>query len=101
MDRRISLYRSSSTRDDWNQPVLSWTLLGKVWAQVKDLAGTEKEEEDQRVTVRRKQYIIRHRTDIPMTGRIQDGNDFYYITSISEIGRQEGLRILAEARDND
>lgn len=101
MDRRISLQRSSASTDDWNQPVLTWALISKVWAQVKDLSAGEKEEEDQRVTVRRKQYIIRHRTDIPMTGRIQDGNDFYYITSISEIGRQEGLRILAEARDND
>ena len=101
MDRRITLQRSSASTDDWNQPVLSWALISKVWAYVKDLSASEKEEEDQRVTVRRKQFTIRYMDNFSTSYRILDGTDPYYITSFSEIGRQEGLRIIAEARDND
>ena len=45
--------------------------------------------------------IIRYIDGFSTSYRILDGTDPYYITSFSEIGRQEGLRIIAEARDND
>ena len=53
------------------------------------------------MTVITKVFTIRFRSDLTTIHRINYGSDTYHITGIAEIGRQEGLRITAVARDND
>lgn len=101
LDRRIEIQQSTTTVDSWNQPSHSWATAYTVWAHVKDVGAGEREESDQRVTLRRKQYTIRYNSAVTVQDRISDGGDFYYITSLVTIGRNEGLVISAEARDND
>ena len=101
MDRRITILQRGSSTDDWNQKANAYTLLATVWAEVKDPGTKEREEADQRVTVITKVFTIRFRSDLTTIHRINYGSDTYHITGIAEIGRQEGLRITAVARDND
>ena len=101
LDRRITILRRGTSTDNWNQKANAYTLLATVWAEVRDPGAQEREEADQRVTVITKVFTIRFRDDFKTTHRIQYDSDTYHITAIAEIGRQEGLRITAVARDND
>ena len=101
MDRRIILLQRSTSADDWNQNVNSYVQLAEVWAEVRDQGAKEREEADQRVTVNPKIFTIRFRSDITTKHRISYDSDIYHITGITEIGRKEGQRITAVARDND
>ena len=101
LDRRIDILERSAATDDWNQSSNSYSTLATVWAEVRDPGAREREEADQKVTVSTKIFIIRFRSDITTIHRISYNSDSYQITGLAEIGRQEGLRITAEARDND
>ena len=101
LDRRITLLSRSSAVDAWNQTSKSYSTLATVWAHVADPGAREREEAEQTVTVRTKIFTIRHRSDVSTLNRITYDSDTYEITAIAEIGRKEGLRITAVARDND
>lgn len=101
LDRRIILLQRSTSADDWNQNLNSYVQLAEVWAEVRDQGAKEREEADQRVTVNPKIFTIRFRSDITTKHRISYDSDIYHITGITEIGRKEGQRITAVARDND
>lgn len=101
LDRRITILQRTTAVDDWNQSTDTYQTLVEVWAEVRDPGAREREESDQRVTVRAKTFTIRHRSDVTTLHRISYDGDTYMITGLAEIGRKEGLRITAEARDND
>jgi SPP1 family predicted phage head-tail adaptor len=42
LDKRVSIQRRSSTKDDYGQEIDSWTTIAQVWAQVKPLGGKER-----------------------------------------------------------
>lgn len=101
LDRRITLLTNRNMTDDWNQNSSVYETLATVWAHVADPGAREREEADQRVTVRSKVFTIRYRSDVNALTRITYDSDTYEITGLAEIGRREGLRITADARDND
>lgn len=101
LDRRIIILQRSTGTDDWNQNQDSYVQLAQVWAEVRDAGAKEREEADQRVTVNPKIFTIRYRSDVTTKHRISYDSDIYHITGITEIGRKEGQRITAVARDND
>ena len=55
----------------------------------------------QEVNVNRVIWTIRYRTGLTALDRIEYDSQYYYITGIQELGRQEWLRIYTEQRDND
>ena len=101
LDRRITILQLNPTVDDWNQSSNVYQQIITVWAEVKDAGAKESEEADQRVTVNPKIFTIRYRSEITTKHRIAYDGDTYHITGITEIGRKEGQRITAVARDND
>ena len=101
LDRRILILQRSTSTDAWNQNLGSYVQVLEVWAEVKDLGAKEREEADQRVTVNPKIFTIRYRSEVSTKHRISYDGDIYQITGITEIGRKEGLRITAVAREND
>lgn len=42
LDRRITLERFSTTRNEWNEPITGWTALGSRWASKEDVSDGEK-----------------------------------------------------------
>ena len=101
LDRRILILQRSTSTDAWNQNLGSYVQVLEVWAEVKDLGAKEREEADQRVTVNPKIFTIRYRSEVTTKHRISFDGDIYQITGMTEIGRKEGLRITAVAREND
>lgn len=97
LDRRISIFTTTTAQDGAGQPVPTTVLLASVWASVEQLRGREPFQGDQfnaqQVTV----FKIRHRTDVTATMTIVHDGESYDIQSIREIGRREGLEISALA----
>ena len=98
LDRRASLQHVTRTRSlESGQMVDSYEEYASVWASKLDGIGREAVQGLQVTGQITTQFRIRHRTDVQMTDRIVCEGLTYNIHSIAEIGRREGLEILATA----
>ncbi len=97
LDRRVVIERYTTTQDEVGEPVKTYEAVDTIWAQVLPLRGQERfvaQQEYAEVTTR---FRLRHRTDIDEKMRLVHDGDEYDIMAILEIGRREGLEILAKA----
>lgn len=98
MDRRIQLqHRSLSVRDVQGQQIESWTTYATIWASRADVKAREFIVSQQANAELTTKYVIRYRSDVLYTDRLVEGAVSYNIRSLAEIGRHEGLEILATA----
>jgi SPP1 family predicted phage head-tail adaptor len=99
LDRRIELRHRTTTRTEASgQTVEAWPVeYATVWAEKFDLRGREYFAAQQVTAEVTTRFRIRHRGDVLMTDRIACEGLSYNINSIAEIGRREGLEILATA----
>ena len=86
-------------RNTFGEDEESWVDLATVWAKVGTVKGTEQFKSDQRLGIKDASFRIRYRDDVDITMRIFYNDDYYEIKSINEIGRQEGLEIVAVANN--
>jgi len=100
LDRRIIIQEQQTSRDDWNHPRVQWATMATVWASKQDRTSVTVNELQQQVNVNRTVWTIRWRNDIDTTHRISAKGSYYYITGVKELGRQEGLQLITEERDN-
>lgn len=99
MDRRVQIQNYTTTRDDWNTPIQTWSTLASVWASKQDRRSAEVVENDQMVNLNRTTWRIRYRSDVDTTMRIEYDSEHYYVVGVRELGRKEGLEITTERRD--
>jgi SPP1 family predicted phage head-tail adaptor len=99
LDRRIELRRQVLTLDEsTGQTVESWpTAYATVWAEKADLRGREFFAANQVNSEITTLFRIRHRTDVLATDRIVCDGLSYNINPPAEIGRRDGLEIMATA----
>lgn len=107
LDRRIALQRYMETRDDFNNPVLTWAALATVSASKEDIRDSERmaaQETGSEITTR---FQIRWSTavaDLNTKDRLEfpiDSGRYFNIVAVKEIGRREGIEISAAARADD
>src|SRR5689334_12459889 len=98
LDRRIELRRQLAGTDDVGQPNGGWLTVDTVWAQYKPAMGREIRDGLVADTTMPATFRIRWRGDVATDWVIRYGGQVYDIASINEIGRREGLEILATAR---
>ncbi len=102
MDRRIRLDQAQEVRSESGEKVRTWLPLLTTWAERKPLEGSEQFQGKQLAAKVDTRFRIRYRTGVTPGADLQladlsDGR-IYDITSILEIGRREGLELLAFAR---
>ena len=97
LDRLIELrHRVLDDDPESRQKVEAWpTAYASVWAQKVDVRGREYLAAKQVNADLTTTFRIRHRTDVVTTDRIVYNGTQYSIQSIAEIGRLEGLEIMA------
>ena len=98
MDRRVVIESFTTAANAYGEPIKTWSVFATVWAQVSPMRGEERfsaQQIDARATTR---FRIRYRSDLDQTMRLSYGGDAYDITAILEIGRQEGLDLMAVAQ---
>lgn len=98
LDRRIELRRQMSGSDAVGQPNAGWITIDTVWAWFKPAFGKEIMNGLAADAVMPSTFRIRWRRDVDPSWVIRFDGLLYDIYSITEIGRREGLEILATAQ---
>ena len=98
LDRRVRIEQETTSQDGFGEPVVTWAVLDVVAAQVKPIRGQERFQAQQVSAEATTRFRIRHRTDLTEKMRLLHDGEAYDIVAILEIGRREGLEILAKAK---
>jgi len=101
LDRRVRIERAVVTKNAHNEPVSTWELLAEVWAGKRDLATTERFASAQVAADITTEFTIRFRSDVTPKHRLVIDGLIYDIKGSKELGRREGLIIMAAARTDE
>jgi SPP1 family predicted phage head-tail adaptor len=98
LDRRIELQRRTLTLNAQRENIESFATYATVWASKADLLGREFFAAQQVQAEAITKFQIRYRDDVLLTDRIVCNDITYDLKNVAEIGRREGLEILATAK---
>jgi len=100
MDRIVTLkVRSNATTGDYGEQTWTYTEY-EVWAERRELRGSERYEASQVVDTFDCKYRIRYREDLSVKDLLVDGDDTFDIVAILPLGRREGLELLCHTHGN-
>jgi head-tail adaptor len=114
LDRRVTLMRKSETQSPSGEPVVAWAILATRAASLAPVSGSERSVAPQVVAQEQVEFRVRWTNDIAdLTPRdrivypaldpeepspeIPDTH-IYDLLAVHEIGRREGLRLIAYRR---
>jgi len=100
LDRRVTIYKKTVAVNAYGEPVETWVEIDTIWAQRRELRGTERWEAQRTNPTIECKYIIRWRADVDVKHRLVDGDRDYNIRAVLELGRREGLELVVAAREN-
>lgn len=98
LDRQVVIQSSSESRDSYGEPIATWSTFATVWAQRRDMRGSERFTAEHDVAVRSAVYRLYWMSGVDEQMRIVDGAT-YRITGIAEDRRQNWLELTVEAID--
>ena len=99
LDRRVTLLRRSLSRNAFGEEEVEYNAFDTVWAQKLDVTGREYFTAQRDLAVGTTRFRIRYRNDLSVTDRISYNEHVYDIKQLTELGRHEGLDIVAERHD--
>lgn len=97
-DRLVTLQRATTTQNDYGEEIATWADIAKVWAQRKDMRGSERYQAQQQVATLATTYVILYRAGLSPVDRLVDDGRVYDIKGIAEIGRRKIIELVCEAR---
>lgn len=104
LDRRIAVYQPTVTPDPvTGEATTTWTLIGTVWGSQRVLPGSERYlgGVDQRVAWQPIEFLIRWSltmAEIAADWQLVVGGRTFDVVSVAEVGRHEGIQIVARTR---
>jgi head-tail adaptor len=114
LDRRIAVQRKSVTQSDSGMEIETWTTIGSTdrWASKRPVSGIERYGSDQLEAKEQVEFQLHYSDDLadlhPADRIIEPAADataspmpersWYDIFAVHEIGRREGLRVMAARR---
>lgn len=98
LDRRVTVQQRVLTRDTYGSEIESWTERCVVWGQRLDTTGREYFTAAERRAEGTAKFRLRYRDDLEVTDRLVCEGVTYDIQNIAELGRREGLEIVAVVR---
>ena len=104
LDKSVVIQQNTIAADEFgSKQTDSWSTYATVWAQIiwPGVSKTETIENSQKVSVSSPIIRVRYDSGINETMRVQYDSQNYYIKGISEIGRNKGLDLYTERRDNE
>jgi len=99
LDRRLTILRRTLSRNSYGEQIESFDPLATVWAQKLDVTGREFFAAQKTLAENTTRFRIRWRDDLSVTDRISCGGHEYDIKQLAELGRADGLEIVAVMRD--
>ena len=97
-DRRISIERKTTVKDELGDPVETWSELAPRWAHVKHQGGREFLSAGAERIEARAVFTIRYLDGLSRADRVNYGGTIYDIEAINELGRRHEQQIMAVAR---
>jgi len=102
LDRKIILQRFTETRDEFNEPVKSWSTLATRSASYEPLSDGERFRAGETAANASARFVIRHSAavaDLSPLDRLTFGGVVYEISHVKEAkGRGVAIEITAHAR---
>ena len=98
LDTRVQLLKRALATDDVGQSVESWSVYAVTWAQAIGVTGRERLSSAHEITEYDMRFRIRYREGIDTTWRVGYEGKEFDIYAVNEIGRDEGLELLAKYR---
>lgn len=98
MDRIITLKEKFVTTDAFGEEIVTWGDIATVWAERRELKGSERWQSLQVISKVACKYRIRYRDDVGPLNMLVDGDIEYDIQAALELGRKDGLELLVAAR---
>ena len=95
LDRRIKIYQLRSIQNEINESIQQWDLFAEVWAGIAFKSGREVIQADQINAQQTQEFHIRWLDGITTDFEIEFEGQRYNIDFIFEIGRRDGLSIVA------
>lgn len=99
LDRRVTVLRPSFTRDAHNELVAGEPVPTERFASVRPAPGTERFQDAETAAAAPMRFVFRWEAElVKVTDSIEHDGRTYAVASVTEIGRREGLEVLAVAR---
>lgn len=101
LDRRVTILRAGTgTRDEYGEVQPGANTETTTWASLRPAPGTERFANAENAATAPMRFVFRWRADLVReTDRLRDEFGLVYdVKSVTEIGRREGLEVLAVAR---
>lgn len=87
LNQRVTIQQQSTAVDEIGQPVVSWSDVATVWAEVKDVSGREYIAAGAEQSAVLTKITIRKRSGIVSSMRVLHGSDTYGIDAVLENDR--------------
>jgi SPP1 family predicted phage head-tail adaptor len=101
LDRKIILQRFTSTLDEYNEPVKTWSTLATRSASYEPLSDGERFRAGETAANASARFVIRWSSAVSTLNpkdRLQYEGETWQILHVKEIGRREGIEITAGTR---
>lgn len=95
LDREITIEAVTETRTATGAISQSWATFATVWAERKDVRASEQFKANREMAERATVWRIRYLPGLTEKHRINDGTQTWDIDAIAELGRRDGLEVLA------
>lgn len=100
LDRRVAIIRAGApTRNGHGEAIPGADVETERWASVRPAPGTERFRSGETAAEAPMRFVFRWAVDlVRVTDRLRHDGRTYAVSSVTEIGRREGLEVLAVAR---
>lgn len=99
LDRRITIFSPTLTRNADGSEAVTWTNVATVWGSKRSLNGHRLLAADGTHYEQFTSFEIRYRADVATGWRLQQGTAIYEVTNTQELGRKHLLQLVARAVD--
>jgi len=93
LNRRITIEKETSAKNDLGTPVETFAVLKNTWATVTYQGGSTRYETEGEIAYSDAVFTIRYDERVDYNCRILYKSQYYKITHIEIIGRDEGMRL--------
>jgi SPP1 family predicted phage head-tail adaptor len=99
LDRRVTIVRATvASTNDYGEPVPGDPIETTKWASARPAPGTERYQNAQNAAEIVMRFVFRFEAElVPLTATLRLDGVNYDVKSVIEIGRREGLEVLAVA----
>lgn len=101
LDRRITIESFTTSTNELNEEVKTWSTLATVWATMtypKGLASNETDNQARQTATIPVMWWIRYREGLNETMRINYNSEYFYITRVNYPDRKTSIQLVTEKR---